>query len=189
MFRRRRSWKLFTLFGILVGLLFVGLGIAILAADAPVAAGAALIVMGVALFVGAIAAFRTFANANAGKKDESINVRYAMHAGDRVQGLTGAATLKYELQNMGDGGEVLVELSPEYFGLMSWKFTRRKGHYISFVRMRKKDKVLEYFVMPNRDVDGAMAPFLKVFEGHEAVDTSILIAMKRFEAVCAYYQI
>lgn len=185
---RRQDWRAFTILAILVGILFVVIGFNAITGE-QIGPGIAFIIMGVGLAIGAVVAVKTFANTNAGKQDNSIVVQYTMLAGGNTTVLTDIAALKSELANLTSNQEILVTLSPEYFGLMSWKFTKLKNQYVSFVQIRKKDKVLEYFIMPNTDVNSAIAPFASVFEEHKAVNTANLIEMKRFQAVCEYYKL
>ncbi len=187
--RKKQDWRLFVIFGALVGLLFVGLGIAIITSGAEPLAGAAFIIMGLALAIGVVAVFKIFANANAGKKDDSIQVQYTMSINGHTEPLTDMPRLIYELENMPNNQEILITLSPEFFGLMAWKFTKLKNQYISFVQLRKKDKIRDFFLMPVQNAENAVTAFAEVFEEHRAVNTSNLIEMKRFEAVCAYYDL
>ncbi|MBQ7774411.1 MAG: hypothetical protein IJ379_00675 [Lachnospiraceae bacterium] len=185
---RRQDWRVFAILGILVGILFVVTGFNAITGE-QIGPGIVFIIMGAALSIGAVAAVKTFANTNAGKQDNSILVQYTMIVDGSTTMLRDIASLKSELANLTSHQEILVTLSPEYFGLMSWKFTKLKNQYVSFVQIRKKDKVFEYFIIPNPDINSAIAPFVSVFEEHKAVNTAVLINMKRFQSVCEYYKL
>lgn len=194
--RIKRSWSMFLFGAIVFAVIFLGCSIVMINTAVKTEVPGEFIVMaivlgllGIGLLIGCIAAFKMLANTNIGKKDDSIVVQYQMEIEGQIQQLSDAQVLKDELINLpGDKG-IKITLSPEYFGLMSWKFIKLKGHYISFVQIRKKDKVLEYFIYPAKDVNKVLEPFLEVFREHKAVNTQNLLDMKRYKAVLEYLKL
>lgn len=193
--RRKQNWVAFMILACLFGTAMVVLGVVTIVQcireenTGFILPMVVIVLLGAGLFVGSIWAWKTFGNANIGKKDNSIIVTYQMAMGSAVHSLTDMNRLKDVLADIRSDQEVLITLTPEYFGLMSWKFIKVKDYYISFVDIRKKDRVLSYFVMPNQDLDAALQPFADVFQKHMAVNTSKLIDKKRYEAVMDFYKL
>ncbi len=146
-------------------------------------------VLGVALMAGGIYIHKVLGNANAGKKDENIQVAYAISYQGKTQAMESLDLLKVYMQTLVPGEEILIELSPEYFGLMEWKFIKIKKQYISFVQIHKRDKMIPYFIMPRTSVDEAIKPFAEVFVEHKAINTANLIDMKRYQSVLDVYKL
>lgn len=192
--RRKQDWRLFVFFGCLcgAGLAYAGIRILLSAIQenqtgGALACGIIFIILGIGLAIGATVMVRAFCNVNAGKKDNSIIIQFQMETDGKQQVLLESSVLKNELMNLPEGKEILVTLTPEYFGPVSWKFIKRKNLYVSFVKLHKKDKYREYFIIPEGSIDKALAPFLAVFEQHEAVNTADLIDMKRYEAFSDWF--
>ena len=146
-------------------------------------------VLGIALLIGGIYVHKVLGNANAGKKDESIQVMYAITYRGQTHTLENINQLKSYMQSLVPGEEIVVRLMPEYFGLAEWKFIKIKNYYLSFVQIHKKDKMISYFIVPHNNMNEAVAPFAEVFVERKAVNTSNLIDMKRYHAVLEYYKL
>lgn len=146
-------------------------------------------VLGIALMVGGIYIHKVLGNANAGKKDESIQVVYMITYQGKTQTMETMDMLKAYMQTLAQGEEILIQLAPEYFGLKEWKFIRIKNQYLSFVQLHKKDKMIQYFIMPRTNVEEAIKPFAEVYEEKKAVNTSNLIDMKRYQSVLDVYKL
>lgn len=185
---RRQDWRFFVILAVLGGALLIGLGVMMIT-KAGTVPGICMILLGLALMAGAVVLFKIFFNTNMGKKDESIEVNYQMQWDSGVASLERLEDLKDKLQMLEPGQEILVRLTPEYFGLVSWKFFKKKDQYLSFVTLHKKDKTQEFFVMPTEDVEDAVKHFANVFVDHNAVNTANLIEMKRYQSVLEYYRL
>ncbi len=146
-------------------------------------------VLGIALLVGGIYIHKVLGNANAGKKDESIQVVYTITYRGQMQTLENINLLKTYMQTLVPGEEIVVRLTPEYFGLTEWKFFKIKNQYLSFVQIHKKDKMISYFIVPHNNINEAVAPFVEVFVERKAVNTANLIDIKRYQAVLDYYKL
>ena len=195
MFVRRSFWT-FKVCAIIVGTIFLAIGG--LGIYNGITEGADTIawlfyifmaVLGIALMVGGIYIHKVLGNANAGKKDESIRVVYTITYRGTTQTLENMELLKSYMQTLAPEEEILIRLAPEYFGLSEWKFIKKKNQYFSFVQIHKKDKLIQYFIMPRNNIDEAVVPFMEVFEEHKAVNTSKLIDMKRYQAVLDVYKL
>lgn len=195
MFVRRSFWT-FKVCAIIVGLIFLGgagFGIYSGITEGMDATGwlinLFMAVLGIALMIGGIYIHKVLGNANAGKKDDTIQVVYTIIYQGKTQTMENIDILKAYMKTLMSGEEILIRLTPEYFGLMEWKFIKIKNQYLSFVQMHKKDKNVQYFLMPRTNVEEAIKPFIEVFEEHKAVDTSNLIDMKRYQSVLDVYKL
>lgn len=195
MFVRRSFWT-FKVCAIIVGLIFLGgagFGIYSGITEGMDATGwlinLFMAVLGIALMMGGIYIHKVLGNANAGKKDDTIQVVYTIIYQGKTQTMENIDILKAYMKTLVSGEEILIRLTPEYFGLMEWKFIKIKNQYLSFVQIHKKDKIVQYFVMPRTNVEEAIKPFIEVFEEHKAVDTSNLIDMKRYQSVLDVYKL
>ena len=146
-------------------------------------------VLGIALMAGGIYIHKVLGNANAGKKDENIKVAYSITYRGKTQPMETLDLLKAHMQTLVPGEEIVVELTPEYFGLTEWKFIKIKNQYISFVQIHKKDKLISYFIMPHTNADVAIMPLVEVFAEHKAINTANLIDMKRYQSVLEVYKL
>ena len=195
MFVRRSFWT-FKVCAIIVGLIFLGgagFGIYSGITEGMDATGwlinLFMAVLGIALMIGGIYIHKVLGNANAGKKDDTIQVVYTIIYQGKTQTMENIDILKAYMKTLMSGEEILIRLTPEYFGLMEWKFIKIKNQYLSFVQMHKKDKNVQYFLMPRTNVEEAIKPFIEVFEEHKAVDTSNFIDMKRYQSVLDVYKL
>lgn len=195
MFVRRSFWT-FKVCAIIAGLIFLGgagFGIYSGITEGMDATGwlinLFMAVLGIALMMGGIYIHKVLGNANAGKKDDTIQVVYTIIYQGKTQTMENIDILKAYMKTLVSGEEILIRLTPEYFGLMEWKFIKIKNQYLSFVQIHKKDKIVQYFVMPRTNVEEAIKPFIEVFEEHKAVDTSNLIDMKRYQSVLDVYKL
>lgn len=195
MFVRRSFWT-FKVCAIIAGLIFLGgagFGIYSGITEGMDATGwlinLFMAVLGIALMMGGIYIHKVLGNANAGKKDDTIQVVYTIIYQGKTQTMENIDILKAYMKTLVSGEEILIRLTPEYFGLMEWKFIKIKNQYLSFVQIHKKDKIVQYFVMPRTNVEEAIKPFIEVLEEHRAVDTSNLIDMKRYQSVLDVYKL
>lgn len=196
MFVRRRSFRIFKVCAIIGGLTFLGIagfGIYSGITEEMDATGwlvnLFIALLGIALMIGGIYIHIILGNANAGKKDNTIQIVYTIIYQGKTQIMENIDILKAYMQSLVFGEEILIRLTPEYFGLMEWKFIKIKNQYLSFVQIHKKDKIVQYFIMPRTNVEEAIKPFMEVFEEHKAIDTSNLIDMKRYQSVLDVYKL
>lgn len=146
-------------------------------------------VLGVGLMAGGFYITKVLGNDNAGKIDTSIEVKYDMTCKGETGALETMEALTEAMRNLVPGEEIMVRLTPEYFGLTDWKFIKIKYQYVSFVHVTKKEKTTEYFLMPQASVEDALAPFKEVFEERKAINTANLMSMNRYQAVLEYYKL
>lgn len=192
----KRSFGLFKLFAFLGGIAFICFDVMGLNAGIeeglPKSGYVVFVfigILGIALLLSAIIMHLYLGNKNKGKKDESIYVSYAVSYRGNTQMLENASQLSKMLGEMHSGEEISIHLTPEYYGLTDWKFIKRKDHYISFVWIHKRNKTIQYFIMPEKYTSIAMNPFIEVFEEHKAINTSKLISMKRYQGVLDVYNL
>ncbi len=192
----KRSFGLFKLFAFLGGIAFIcfaAMGLYTGMEEGLPLKGLIVFVfigiLGIILFVSAVAMYLYLGNKNKGKKDESIYVSYAVTYRGNIQVLENASQLSKMLESMYSGEEITIHLTPEYYGLTDWKFIKQKDHYISFVWIHKRNKTIQYFIMPEKYTSIAMNPFIEVFEEHKAINTSKLISMKRYQGVLDVYNL
>lgn len=154
--KQKQDWRLFLIFAILVALLLIFLTVN--AVMAGIENGFSndtigLLILGTVLTLIAIAGVfwgvSTFCNLNAGKRDASMNVQFLMSVGGQEQPLTDIEVLRNEMLSNPNGEDIIITLSPEYYGLASWTIVRSNGWYINFVKMHKGDKFVTYFICPS----------------------------------------
>ena len=186
--KQKQDWRLFLIFAILVALLLIFLTVN--AVMAGIENGFSndtigLLILGTVLTLIAIAGVfwgvSTFCNLNAGKRDASMNVQFLMSVGGQEQPLTDIEVLRNEMLSNPNGEDIIITLSPEYYGLASWTIVRSNGWYINFVIMHKGDKFVTYFICPFSNIDVAINDFRNVFVNKEAVDTSVLSNMRHYK--------
>lgn len=148
-----------------------------------------ILIMGLALLVGAVFVYVLFCNTNAGKTDRTIRISYEITYKGRTELLISTEDLISHLNVLAEGEEIIVQLIPEYFGLIAWKFIKKNNWYITFVNIHKKDKCVQYFLIPHKDIAELLKPFREVYEEHKAIDTSNLLSMKRYENLLEFYKI
>ena len=86
MIGRKQDWRMFVFLGIIFGIMFVCMGIGIIAdgskegfQEGMLACGIIFILVGLILAISAVVVFFKFANLNMGKKDDSIVVKFMMN--------------------------------------------------------------------------------------------------------------
>ncbi len=197
MSRRKQSAPMFVVFALLIGILFIVGGIALIVAytsdvqaqSEMLYVSIVIIILGVLLIIGGIIGIKVFGNANIGKSDKNVVINFQMEINGNVQQITHPVIIRDVLANLKEGTELNVTLTPEFFGLTSWKFVKIKGYYMSFPTIHKKDKYIQYFTMPNKNVESTLEPFMEVYVEKKAVNTSNLMDMKRYGAVMDYYKL
>ena len=110
-----------------------------------------ILIMGLALLAGAIFVYVLFCNTNAGKTDRTIRISYEITYKGRTELLISTEDLINYLNLLAEGEEIIVHLIPEYFGLIAWKFMKKNNWYITFVNIHKKDKYVQYFLIPHKN--------------------------------------
>ncbi len=184
----------FTILGTLGGILMGAIGLINLVSTitsgegAPVVVGIFFLLLGLGLLAGVYWVAKNLLKTNVVSHDMT-GITFTMNIGGQTQTLADEGMFRNTLLNMKDDEELLVTVNPAFQGLVSWRFTRKGMYYISFVTLQKKDKCKEYFIVPEKDINEAIAPFLEVFVDHKAVDFTKCIEMKRYEAVLEYMRI
>lgn len=193
---KKRSYKAFILFGGLGGILYLVIS-SILIYEAIVSGADTdmwcvsifIFLIGIALLVGAIYIHEICRNHNAGKMDKSICVTYNIISGETTRTLDSIDSLINELKALVPNKEIVIQLSTEYFGLTEWRFFKKGNWYFSFVYIYKKDKIIQYFIMPRTKIEEALQPFREVFEQQKAVNTKNLINMNKYQCVLEFYKL
>lgn len=194
--RGKRSFKMFKLLASMVGVFFIVLSCMAIYECIETGADTThwfiyifFIMLGLALIIGAFFIHKLLRNDNAGKVDSTIKVSYHITYQGKTQPLENIAILTNHLNQIAADEEIIIRLTPEYFGLTDWTFIKKCNWYFSFVHIRKKNKLVQYFIMPRTDIAEVLKPFKEVFEEHKAIDTSNLISMDIYQNVLEFYKL